>query len=214
MRLPACLFALICATAMISGQIRVPNIPVPKDLPLPNIDRFLRGGSPISTTLKDARGEVPFLDKLDAKVGDLATLRNSRGTFTLKPGHWAMELQSFCFRPGTRGPQRTDGQGYLYGRIAGPDSAIFVDMLSKYATLRDVEQHDMQVLLWALLARTKIRSMDLRMQALAARVLTPAQILALESGAMDVVPPAMRQRAFDALPAELRAVAEAENRIR
>lgn len=205
---------ICCATIGAAAQIRVPGLPQVKDLPLPNIDKFLRGGSPISTTLKDARGEVPFLDHLDVQFGDLATLRNSRGTFTLKPGHWAMDLQSFCFRAGTRGPQRTDGQGYLYGEIAGPDSAVFVDMLNKFSLLRDVEQRDMQVFIWALLARTKIRQMDLKMQALAARVLTPAQIVALDSGAMDVIPPNMRQRAFNSLPAEVRAVAEAENRIR
>ena len=214
MKLPVSLFLGLCATATLAAQIRVPPLPMPRDLPLPGIDRLLQGDSPISTTLKDARVEVPFLDRLDVKFGDLAALRNNRGTFTLTPGHWAMDLQSFCFHAGTRGPQRTDGQGYLSGRIAGPDSAIFVDMLSKYTLLRDVEQHDMQVLIWALLARTKIRQMDPHMQALAVRVLTPAQILALDSGALDVVPPAVRQRLFYSLPADVRGVAEAENRIR
>jgi hypothetical protein len=206
---------MVCGSAVAAAaQIRIPNLPLPKDLPLPNLDGLLRGGSPISTTMKDARGEVPFLDHLDPRPGDLASLRNNTGTFTLKPGYWAMELQSFCFRPGTRGPRRTDGRGYLYGQIAGPDSAIFVDMLSKYSTLRNVDQRDMQVLIWALLSRTKIRNMNPEMQALAVRVLTPVQIAALDSGALDVVPPDMRRRAFDALPAEVRAIADAENRIR
>ena len=214
MRLPVSLFLSFCAAATLAAQVRVPPIPTPLDLPLPGIDRVLRGDSPISTTLKDARRDVPILDRMEVTFGDLATLRNSRGTFTLRPGHWAMDLQSFCFHAGTRGPQRTDGQGYLSGRIDGPDSAVFVDMLSKYALLRDVEQQDMQVLIWALLSRTRIRQMNPQIQALAVRVLTPAQILALDSGALDVVPLALRQRALDALPADVRAVADAENRIR
>lgn len=208
------LLLICCASVSAAAQLRVPRIPLPKDLPLPNIDAMLRGGSPISTTLKDARVEVPFLDRLEVKFGDLGSLRTDRGVFALQPGHWAADLQSFCYRAGTRGPTRTDGQGYLTGPITGPDSALFVDMLSKYATLRDVEQRDMQVLIWAILARTKIRQMEPHLQALAARVMTPAQIAALESGALDVIPPNMRQRAFNKLPAEVRAVADAENKIR
>lgn len=214
MRILSATVVALLATVALTAQIRVPRVPLPRDLPLPGIDRLIRGEPPITTTLKDARIEVPYLDRLDAKFGDLGTLRNSSGSFTLKPGHWAIDLQSFCFRAGTRGPQRTDGQGYLSGPVSGPDGGIFVDMLSKYGTLRDVEQRDMQVLIWALLSRTKIRNMNLQMQALAARVLTPAQIIALDSGALDVVPPALRRKAFNSLPPEVRAIAEAENRIR
>ena len=204
----------LCAVMTVAAQIRVPRVPLPRDLPLPNIDRLLRGESPVSTTLKDARVEVPWLDRLDIKFGDLATLRNQRGGFALKPGHWTIDLQSFCFRAGTRGPQPTDGNGYLSGGIAGPHGEIFAGMLTKYGTLQNVDQRDMQVLVWALLSRTKIRQMNPAMQALAARVLTPAQIIALDSGALDVIPMSLRRRAFSALPAEVRAIAEAENRIR
>jgi hypothetical protein len=204
----------VCASVTAVAQIRVPNIPLPRDLPLPNIDRLLRGDSPITTSLKDAYVEVPFLDRHDVKFGDLATLRNSRGTFTLQPGHWAMDLQSFCFRPGTRGPQPTDGNGYVSAPIAGPHAEVFAQMLEKYSVQRDIPQREMQVLIWALLSRTKIRQMNARMQATAARVLTPAQMVALDSGALDVIPPELRRRAFNALPRELRRIAEAENRIR
>lgn len=214
MKLIATLALAAVATMTAAAQIRIPNLPLPRDLPLPNIDRLIRGESPVSTALGDARRDVPLLDSLDTRFGDLATLRNARGSFTLRPGHWQMELQSFCFRAGTRGPQPTDGQGYLSGSIAGPFGDVFAEMLTKYGTLRDVEQRDMQVLVWALLSRTRIRQMNPRMQALAARVLTPAQIVALDSGALDVIPPPLRRRAFNALPAGIRAIAETENRIR
>ena len=204
----------VIAAVTVTAQIRVPKLPTARDLPLPGIDRLLRGESPVSTSLKDARMEAPWLDRLEMKFGDLGTLRNDRGSFTIKPGQWAADLQSFCFRPGTRGPQPTDGQGYVTAPMAGPHARIFADMLTRYAAQRDIDQRDMQVLIWALLSRTKIRQMNPRMQATAARVLTPAQMVALDSGALDVVPPALRRRAFNALPAEVRAIAEVENRIR
>ena len=149
--------------------------------------------------LLDARIEAPWLDTLEMKFGELGTLRNDHGSFTIRPGNWTADLQSFCFRPGTRGPQPTDGQGYVTAPLTGPHAQVFADMLTKYALQRDIEQRDMQVLIWALLSRTKIRQMNPRMQALAARVLTPAQIVALDSGALDVIPPNLRRRAFNAL---------------
>jgi hypothetical protein len=208
------LFLILCVSITLVAQIKVPKFPTARDLPLPGLDRLLRGESPVSTSLTDARMEAPWLDSLDMKFGDLGTLRNNRGAFTVTPGNWATELHSFCFRPGTRGPRPTDGQGYVSAPIAGPHGQIFADMLTKYALQRDIEQRDMQVLIWALLSRTKIRQMNPQMQALAVRVLTPAQMVALDSGALDVIPPDLRRRAFNALPAEIRAVAEVENRIR
>ena len=204
----------LCATLTVAAQVRVPNIPLPRDLPLPGIDRWLRGESPITTSIKDTRIEVPFIDDMEMKFGNLAELRNQRGTFTLKPGDWTMDVQSFCFRPGTRGPQPTDGSGYLSAPIAGPHAEIFAQMLEKYSVQRDINQRDMQVLIWALLSRTKIRQMNVKMQAIAARVLTPAQMVALDTGALDVIPPELRRRAFNSLPREVRAIAEAEDRIR
>lgn len=204
----------VVATISLTAQIRIPRLPSARDLPLPGIDRLLRGESPVTTSLRDARMDAPWLDGLEMKFGDLGTLQNDRGSFTVKPGNWTVDLQSFCFRPGTRGPQPTDGRGYVTAPMAGPHGRVFADMLTKYALQRDIEQRDMQVLIWALLSRTKIRQMNVRMQALAARVLTPAQMVALDSGALDVIPPSVRRRAFNALPAEVRAIAEIENRIR
>jgi hypothetical protein len=214
MRSVAAVLLAGCAAITASAQIRVPKLPTPRDLPLPGIDRLLRGEAPITTSIADARVDVPFLDRVEARFGDLGTLRDGRGGFSLKRGNWQAELQSFCFRPGTRGPQPTDGNGYLAAPMKGPHAGIFGDMLAKYSVQRDIPQRDMQVLIWALLSRTKIRLMNPRMQALAARVLTPAQIVALDSGALDVIPPNLRRQAFNALPAEVRAVAEIENRIR
>lgn len=204
----------VCASVALAAQVRVPNIPVPRDLPLPNLGRLLRGGPPLTTSLKDARRDVPFLDAHERKFSSMAPLRNSRGTFTLRPGHWTIDLQSFCLRPGTRGPQPTDGRGYLVAPLAGPQAGIISHMLLEYGRLTDIPQRDMQTLLWAVLSRTKISQMNPQHRALAARVLTPAQMAALESGAIDVIPPSARRRIFDALPREVRALAEAENRVR
>lgn len=211
--LTATIVALFTSVALVA-QIRVPQVPIPKDLPLPSIDRLLRGESPITTSLKNARIEVPYLDRMEVKFADMRPLANNSGGFTLKPGHWTTDLDSFCLHPGTRGPQPTDGRGYLSGPLAGRHAAIIEHMLGEYGRFKDIKQHDMQTLIWAILSRSKIHELSIEQQALAARVLTPAQIAEIESGAIDVIPVSLRTRAFDALPREVRAIAEAENRLR
>lgn len=206
---------LACSVSVTAvAQIRVPNIPLPRDLPLPNIDRLLRGEAPLSTSLNNVRRDVPFLDKLAPKFQSMAKLQTARGTFMLPPGHWTVDLDSFCVRPGTRGPQPTDGRGFLPAPIAGRHAAIIEHMLGQYGRLTDIPQRDMQVLIWSVMSRVKIHNLDPKQRALAARVLTPAQIVALDSGAIDIIPPQQRRQIFSKLPREVQQVAEAEQRVR
>ena len=212
MKIIAPVLLTLCASATIVAQI--PRVPVPRNLPLPRIDQWTRGEPPLTTSLKDARVEVPWLDRLAPRFANMASLRNARGTFTLRTGHWAADLQSFCLHPGTRGPQPADGRGYLSGPMRGPQAGIIMHMLEGYGRMPDITQHDLQTLFWAILSKTRIRSMSTAHQRLAARLLTPAELLALDTGALDVIPVSMRRRIFAALPADVRRVAEAENRLR
>jgi hypothetical protein len=212
MKIIASVALTLCTAATVVAQ--VPRVPVPRNLPLPRIDQWTRGEPPLTTSLKDARVEVPWLDRLAPRFADMASLRNTRGTFTLRTGHWAMDLQSFCLHPGTRGPQPADGRGYLPGPMRGPQAGIIIQMLEGYGRMPDITQHDLQTLFWAILSKTRIRSMSITHQRLAARLLTPAQLVALETGALDVIPVSMRRRIFGALPADVRRIAEAENRLR
>jgi hypothetical protein len=125
-----------------------------------------------------------------------------------------MDLQSFCLHPGTRGPQPTDGRGYLSAPMRGPQAEIIGRMLEGYGRMPEIAHHDLQTLFWAILSKTRIRSMSTAHQLLAARLLTPAQLLALDTGSVGVIPVSMRARIFGRLPVELRRIAEAENRLR
>lgn len=214
MKTTACVALVLSATILAAAQIRVPSLPAPRNLPLPDIDRMLRGAPPLSTSLDNARRDVPFLDAHEPTFADMAPLGNARGTFTLRPGSWTIDLQSFCIRPGTRGPQPSDGRGYIAAPLTGRHAPIIERMLTQYGRLTDIPHRDMQTLIWAVLSRVKIRQLSLAHQALAARVLTPAQIAAVDSGALDIIPPEQRRRIFGALPQEIRAIAEAEQDVR
>lgn len=204
-----------CAVASLAAQLPIPRgLPVPRDLPLPSIDRWLGGGDLVSTSIADARVDVPWLDRLDARFASLAGRRRAGGDFALAPGHWTLDLQSFCLHPGTRGPQPTDGRGYLSGPLEGRQSAIIRHMLERYGPLTEVTQHEMQLLVWAVLARTKPSDLLPGDQALLARLLSATEIAELQTGALDVIPVPLRRDVYDRLPPAARQVAEAENRIR
>ncbi len=202
----------VCAVAAVAAQIRIPA--PPRNVPLPDVDRVLRGEPPLSTGLDDVYRDVPFLDDHEPRFADMRPLRDASGAYQLRPGHWSMEFESFCVRPGTRGPSPTDGRGFLAAPLEGRHAGIVAHMLDQYGRLTDIPHRDMQTLLWAVMSRVKLRDLPVRQQAVAARVLTPAQIAALDSGAIDIIPPAMRRRLFDNLPPAIRAIAAQEQRVR
>lgn len=132
----------------------------------------------------------------------------------MRPGHWSIDVQSFCLFPGRRGPSPDDGHGYLWAPLKGSRPGIVQKLLDRYSQLNDIPQHEMQVLLWGVAAKAKMKQMPNRQQLLAARLLTPLELAAMEHDALGVIPPALRQQVYNALPREVRAVAEAENNLR
>ena len=202
----------VSSLGMVAGQVRVPG--VSRSLPLPGISAWINGEPALTMSIADARIDVPFLDKVEARFEDLQALRNSAGRFTMRSGNWTTELHSFCLFPGSRGPRSSDGQGYLLAPLRGSRAAVVQKLLDRYGELPDIPQPDMQMLLWGVAAKARIRQMAAAQQRLAARLLTPLELAALDRDALGVIPPALRQRVYNALPREARALAEAENNLR
>ncbi len=78
----------------------------------------------------------------------------------------------------------------------------------------DISQHDIQILLWAILARTKFSDLSREMQATAARLLTTKEILDLNGGALGILTDDKLAGAFIKEPPLLRQIYEAEAKIR
>ncbi|MEI6667646.1 MAG: hypothetical protein WCP29_05775 [Acidobacteriota bacterium] len=214
MKTAACLLLLLCVSSAMVAQPQLPRVPLPKRLPSPEIALWSHGEPPLSTSLQDARIEVPWLDRVQTRPGNMASIRNSRGTFTLKPGHWTIDVQSFCLHAGTRGPRAADGQGYLSAPMRGPQAQIVSQLIERSALMPEISQRDLQTLMWAVLSKARIREMSSAHQALATRLLTEAQLTSLDTSSVGVIPVSLRRRVFAALPPALRQIAEAENRVR
>jgi hypothetical protein len=193
---------------------KIPKVPGTDKIEFPGLDRVLNEQPAITTSLNDAVTELPFLD--DAQPQNLIPMqvmpRGNSGEFFLMPGDFSFEAQSYCLHAGTYAP--SSGDGYLYAPLLGERGAIIKDLLQRSYASPQVPQRSVQVLIWAILARTKVTDMPNDMKQTANVLLTPDEINQLNGGALGYIPDNVRERAFAKLPEDVRRVYEAENRLR
>ena len=175
----------------------------------------LRGDPPITTSLPDAVWAVDSLDTFtprDAKRSMLQLQRTPNGGFVLQPGYFEMHTQSYCLKAGTHGPG--DGDGYLYAPTAGPAQDQVMTILRNSVQHPEIEQHDIQTLLWAIIARTKFEDMAPEHKATASRLLSPEQIATLNRSALDLVPGPALDAAVNSMPPLVQQAFRAEAQLR
>jgi hypothetical protein len=78
----------------------------------------------------------------------------------------------------------------------------------------ELHQHDIQVLLWSIIARAKFDDLQNKIKIVATQLLTPKQLVKLNGGALGLIPDAATQKAMNEAPAPIRTVLEAEAKLR
>jgi hypothetical protein len=180
-----------------------------------NLDAVLNGDHPITTSLPDARWAVDSLDNFtprEAKRSMLTLQRTPNGGFVLQPGYYEMHTQSYCLKAGTHGPG--GGDGYIFAPTKGPAEDAVTSILRNSVQHPEIEQHDVQVLLWAIIARQKFEDLPTQMKATASRLLTPRQLAALNRTALDFVPGPALDAALDRVPPLVKQAIQAEAQLR
>lgn len=191
---------------------------LPSEIPL--IDRILGSEPVLTTSIADAITEVPFLDDFNPRSGEPMTVlpRTSDGGFTLnKPGNYLFLAESYCLQAGTYAPGRErGGDGYLYAPLKGPRADIIKNVLKRTYLYPDIPQRDVQTLLWAILARTKIQDMSPHMQNVASKLLTREEIFKINGGALGLIPEELLYRALERvkMPPTMQKIMMAEAKIR
>jgi hypothetical protein len=169
---------------------------------------------PITTSLSDAKWGDSAKDGFtprEPKRSLMTLQRTPNGGFVLQPGYYEFVDQSYCLKAGTHGPG--GGDGYLYAPPKGPAEDAVMTIVRGSVNHPEIHQHDIQVLLWAIIARAKFEDMDSRIKATAARLLTPRQLAGLNRSALDVLNnPLVNQ--LGGLPEPLRQIAQAEQSLR
>lgn len=179
------------------------------------VDKLLKQPASITTNFKDVdrTGEKMPDFKSTEKFQPLYLLpKNPEGGFVLCEGYYEMTNKSYCLQAGTYGP--SNGDGYMFAPVLGPKQAVVISILKSAEKHADVTQHDVQILLWAIIARTKFADYAGPVKITALKLLTTRELTQLEGGALGILPIDVVQKAKDQMPAGLQAVFEAENNIR
>ena len=181
----------------------------------PGISTILEGKQPITTSLPDAVWGDPSKDGFTPREPQrsLMTLqRTPNGGFVLQPGYYSLQDQSYCLHAGTHGPG--GGDGYLYAPPKGSAEDAVMSVVRNSVQHPEIEQHDIQTLLWAIVAKAKFEDLSSEHKAIAARLLTPRQLAELNRSALDMVPGPALDRAMGSVPAPVRQVMQAEAQLR
>ena len=171
--------------------------------------------APITTSLSDAKWGDASKDGFTPREAtrSLMTLqRTPNGGFVLQPGYYEMQTQSYCLKAGTHGPG--DGDGYLYAPPKGPAEDAVMTIVRNSVNHPEIDQHSIQALLWAIIARAKFEDLQPDLKTTASRLLTPRQLASLNRSALDVLQGNALTDALGGVPEPLRQIAQAEAQLR
>lgn len=211
MRVAFTLVLLAIASVTISAQL-------PKELgdlvrKAPSLDSVLRG-RPLESTFDDTVGPSPILDRVGTtrKPGDMKRLARTANGFALQPGLWEGSFDSFCLRTATWAPGA--GDGYLWAPIKGARSNAISTILRNTASHPRIPKGDIQMLLWAILSRTRVNEMPPTLQAAARALLPASEINAINVSGLQVLDVADRTNLFRGVTAPVRQALEIESDLR
>jgi hypothetical protein len=134
------------------------------------------------------------------------------GGFLLQPGAYEAEVKSFCLHAGAHAPAH--GDGYLYAQLRGSKAAIIRSLLRGAANHPEIPQEDIQSLIWAIEARSKLNELSPQLQHTAFELLTKKEIAEMSAGALGLVPEELLNRALAALPEPARRIYELQAELR
>jgi len=168
---------------------------------------------PITTSLPDAKWGDSSKDGFVPRQAERSLMqlqRTPNGGFVLQPGYFTFLDQSYCLKAGTHGPG--GGDGYLYAPPKGPAEDAVMTIVRNSVNHPEIHQHDIQVLLWAIIARAKFEDLSSELKVTASRLLTPRQLAGLNRSALDAVGTIADH--LGGIPEPLRQVAHAEQQLR
>src|SRR6186713_2814128 len=114
---------------------------------------------------------------------DLPQTQN--GGFVLSPGFYEAEFKTYCLQPGT--PDPSQGDAYLQGPVTGYRKDIIESVLLNSREKPELEQRNIQLLLWSVVSGSNFDKLSQPVQADAMKLLTPKQIFTLKGGVAGLV---------------------------
>ena len=116
------------------------------------------------------------------------------GEIVLSDGFYEADFKSYCLQPGTPSPSGNDA--YRQGPLTGYRKEIIETVLRNSLKRPDLEQRNIQLLLWSVVSGSDFRKLSWEVQTTAQQLLSRKQIFELKGGVMGVV-----KTVSEALPA-------------
>ncbi|HEX2629585.1 MAG TPA: hypothetical protein VHM26_11245, partial [Chitinophagaceae bacterium] len=208
--------ALLCSISVFAqlGGIGGLGDKLKKKIPVASI---LEKPDPITTSFKDVnhnnkKQPDEIATNFPAQPNIAHLQRTPNGGFVLKEGFYYYQAQSYCLKAGTQGPSK--GFGYMYAPPKGLAEDPVMTIVRNSVNRPEIEQKDIQLLLWAIIAHAKFEDLQPRVKATASKLLTPRQLAALNRSALDFVPESAMSKAKASVPKEVQMILDAENQLR
>jgi len=169
----------------------------------------------ISTTIRDAQLEVPFLDHFHPMGAQPLGLlpKNMDGSYQLdQPGYYLFEAQSYCLNPGKYAPG--DDAGYLYAPMKGAKAHIIKNILKRSSRYPEITQEEIQTLIWAVASRSEISFESRELYAVAKKLMSREELLEANSGVVRKIVQRVWERMIQRMPPQLQNILQAQARIR
>jgi hypothetical protein len=146
--------------------------------------------------------ELVQIDSTAAMQNDSATKplslmdlpQTEDGEIVLSDGFYEADFKSYCLQPGTPSPSANDA--YRQGPLTGYRKDIIETVLRTSLKRPDLEQRNIQLLLWSVVSGSDFRKLSWEVQTTAQQLLSRKQIFELKGGVMGVV-----KTVSEALPA-------------
>lgn len=195
------------------------------------VSGVLEGKPAISTSFKDVdlKNTLPPTFGENETYRSLSSLTKSEdGRYKLSPGFYETTNLSYCLKAGTNGPSK--GDSYGNAPILGKMDDIVETILNASQDLwrsnenekaitnklsgMIVSQKDVQLLLWAIIAKADFDDMQSKTKAVALALLSPQQIVKLNGGAVKSVVNFASDKGWMDKPEWMRKMEEAEQSLR
>jgi hypothetical protein len=170
---------------------------------------------PITTSFDDCdkKAILPVAFGKDSVKRPLCKLPFEAGKgYKLQPGFYEANVMSFCLKAGTYAPSK--GDGYLYAPLKGPKEELVYKLINNWQTHSEIDQRDLQLILWAIIAKTKISNLSPKLKAVATILLSENDINELSKVGLDMLSEQAMKKAINNLPEPAQKVIELENKMR
>lgn len=148
----------------------------------------------VTTSIKDAYPTAYWLNGLDKSI----SYENSTPfSLNLPAGFYRYRFNTFCLHAGTYAP--TEGEGYLVAPLKGSKAELIKSILGRFYEHPEIDQKDVQLLVWGIEAGQKFSNYDAAFQYRVAPLLKPEEIAMMEVDVKDIALDLLPQEAKDVL---------------